>query len=89
MFFSGISKTIETLRQIGSNIEATEMNSTFRTVFFTAVVITISTFGTSLYLSAQPRLNKEQTQIVDNCNKISMAGALTVFGLLARRKLTA
>jgi hypothetical protein len=65
------------------------MNSTFRPIFFTTVSITVCAFGTSLCLAAQPHLSKEQTQIFDNCNKISMGGSLTVFGLLARRRLTA
>jgi hypothetical protein len=67
--------------------EATEMNPTFRTIFFTTVAITVYSFGTSLYFSAQPHLSKEQAQIFDNCNKISMGGSVAVFGLLARRKL--
>jgi hypothetical protein len=65
------------------------MNSNFRVVFFTTVGITICAFGTSLYLAAQPQLSNEQTQILDNCSKLWMGGSLTVFGLLARRKLSA
>jgi hypothetical protein len=65
------------------------MNSTFRTIFFTTVGITLCTFGTSLYLANQPHLSPEQIQIIGNCNKISMGGSLAVFGLLARRKLSA
>jgi uncharacterized membrane protein YczE len=65
------------------------MNPTFRAVFFTAVGITIFSFGTSLYLAAQPNLSREQIQIFDTCNKLSMGGSLAVFGLLARRKLSA
>jgi hypothetical protein len=66
-----------------------QMNPTFRVVFFSTICITLCTFGTSLYLANQPHLSPEQTQIVDNCNKISMGGSLAVFGLLARRKLSA
>ncbi len=62
------------------------MNSTFRTVFFTVVSIVVCSFGTSLYLSAQPHLSKEQSEIFSTCNKLSMGGSLAVFGLLARRK---
>ena len=65
------------------------MNPIFRTVFSTTIGITICAFGTSLYLAAQPQLSKEQIQVFDNCSKLSMGGSLTVFGLLARRKLSA
>lgn len=64
------------------------MNPTFRAVFFTAVGITVFSFATSLYLAAQSNLSREQTQIFNTCNKLSMGGSLAVFGLLARRKLT-
>jgi hypothetical protein len=63
------------------------MNPNFLLIFSTTVGITIFAFCSTLYLAAQPQLSQEQIQIFDNCNKISMGGTLTIFGLLARRKL--
>jgi sulfite exporter TauE/SafE len=87
LFFSVTSKTIETSKQICSLFEVNEMNSSFRIVFYTAVGITMFSFGTNLYLASQPDLSQVQTQIFDTCNKVSMGGAFAIFGLLARRKL--